>query len=527
LGGVVTGGTQQSVLPGGMVISTHIMAGGSQQVAGSTSGAVIASGGIQFVTSGGATLASVAQGGTEYVLRGGAATGTVLSAGGIGWVASGGKTLGAKVASGGVEFVQSGGLASATLVYGGGDLVMLEAGRIAGTRMQAGGMLDLASLAYSSGGSVSINSVTDHLTVVEGASSQNLAMLGNFNSGWFSQSSDGQGGTLVTFNPALNTTLTKTPETILGTPGNDIFSAYNGGLQSGDVIEGAGGTNKLCLLAGGGFNLAAPSVLTGIQIVQAHEGQLADGSLTATAQNVTLRAGLNVDLTVLAGKAVTGNTNPETITIHGSTDASMIVLGVGTDSVILGGDAETIKAGTGTALITGTAAMAGTLIDGNGPANTKFTITSAGDAVLNPGSRNLTVTLEYGGTLVLSAMGFVTADGSADAATIIAGASNQTLIGRGGTDLLVGYSGGGDNFLDTSADLSKVTIKNWTVGDVIHLTDMKFASVHETYSAGASSGTLTLTDGTHTAAIKIAGNYALDNFAMSAGSPGVLVTYGN
>ena len=58
-----------------------------------------------------------------------------------------------------------------------------------------------------------------------------------------------------------------------GSAGNDVFVATTGVLRAGQQITGGGGLNTLVLQGGGVFNLAAPSVLTNIQVVDATEGQ--------------------------------------------------------------------------------------------------------------------------------------------------------------------------------------------------------------------------------------------------------------
>jgi hypothetical protein len=136
--------------------------------------------------------------------------------------------------------------------------------------------------------------------------------------------------------------------------------------------------------------------------------------------------------------------------------------------------------------------------------------------------------MEQPGTLVLSAGTSVTAIGAGDD-TIIAEAKGQILTGNGGNDLLVGYSGGDDTFKDTTANLNGTTIANFgDPGDTIDLTDLisGSATLSFTEAAGAQSGTLTVTDGTHTAAITLLGQYLAAGFSLSSnGSSGTDISY--
>ncbi len=306
-------------------------------------------------------------------------------------------------------------------------------------------------------------------------------------------------------------------------PGNDTIVALANTLNSRDSIDGGTGTNTLQLSGGGAFDLGAPAKLANIQKVTATEGQAASGALPATAPVITLRDGLNVTLTIANGAPATGNANPETVTIFGGADASTINLGTGTAVVYLDGAAETLNAKTGTAFVIGASSTAGTLIQGNSAAKTNLELTTGGTAVLNAASTKLTVTLDAATNLSLSGMGFVNAIGSAGADTITAKAAGQTLTGGLGADTLNGFASGGDTFSDTSAGLNLDTITGWAAGDVIALTDMIFAKTTESYVA--ATGVLTVTDGTHAAAITFGGSFAQSNFTLGAGAAGVAIAY--
>ena len=119
-----------------------------------------------------------------------------------------------------------------------------------------------------------------------------------------------------------------------GDTGADTIIVPGRQLWSTSAIDLGGGDNALTLQGGGYFDLRAPAVLTGVQTLNAQEGQ---GS---GEQTVYLRDGL--DLTVNVASSAGGG-----IVIHGADNADVINLGSGADTVYVGGTAETINGGSG------------------------------------------------------------------------------------------------------------------------------------------------------------------------------------
>ena len=332
-------------------------------------------------------------------------------------------------------------------------------------------------------------------------------------------------------------TLTAGPNTLTGADGGDVFIASAASINSRDSLTGGNGANVIQLTGGGQFDLGAPKIFANIPTITAYEGQAAAGTVAATNQIVYLRDGTPEDLSVVAGVAAKGDTNPETITIYSSnatnsiqlsSGSDAVILAQGADTVILGGLKNTILAGGGTALVQSTAAFAAASVVGAPTGSTTLEITTAGTVTLNAADTNLTVKLDAASRLTLDKLSFVNAIGSSGADTIIAGATNQTLTGNGGIDVLTGYTGGQDTFLDSSANLNGITLGNWTANDVIDLTDMNATSLKALKYA---AGKLTVTDGTHTAAIAIHGlagtTLTLSNFSTlgTDGHGGSLIGY--
>ena len=310
------------------------------------------------------------------------------------------------------------------------------------------------------------------------------------------------------------------PMTITGGGGNDTITAKNATLNSHDSIDGGGGTNTLVLSGPGSFDLGAPAVLANIQVVSAAEGQSGGAGL----QTIYMRNGANMTVNVASGTPIVGNANPEGITVYGAAASNVYNLGGGTDTVVLGGANETVNGGGGTAVLSATTAVAGALING-GAGKTTLTITNGGVATLNAADNHLIVDLTAATNLTLSKMSFITANGSTGADTITAMAQGQTLAGGGGNDTLVGFSGFGDLFSDTSAHLNTTTIGNFGGSDTIDLTDLN-STLAKPLAYNTTTQTLTVTDGTHTANIKFTGNYTLANFQLVTDThSGSLITF--
>ncbi len=330
-------------------------------------------------------------------------------------------------------------------------------------------------------------------------------------------------------------TLDSGPNVILGADGRgDIFQATAGSLNSRDQLTGGNGANSVNLIGGGTFDVNALRVFANIPTLNASEGQAASGTLAGTVQTILMTDGADETLNVAAGNAAAGNNNAETIRIYGSSSTNTynlasgsdkLILAGGHDTINLGGSANSVTAGTGMALVRGTAAAAGGAVVGNSSSTTLLEITGGGTATLNAADTNITVQLDAAGTLKLSAMGFITAIGSAGNDTITALGGTQTLTGGLGNDTLMGFTGGNDTFADTAAGLNGDTIKNWTVGDIIDLKNVSAATIH---ALSFASNTLTVTDGTNTSAIKFAPSQAaLHNFAVlgTDGNGGTLIGY--
>jgi hypothetical protein len=109
--------------------------------------------------------------------------------------------------------------------------------------------------------------------------------------------------------------------------------------------------------------------------------------------------------------------------------------------------------------------------------------------------------------------------GRADPSTIGAGATLELPSAYSGTVSFAGATG--TLKIDNSSSFSGKIAGQLAIGDVIDLADITAgANATIAYSGNNSPGTLTVSDGTHTASIALLGNYSLANFTASSDGHG-------
>ena len=331
-------------------------------------------------------------------------------------------------------------------------------------------------------------------------------------------------------------TLTTGVDTINAGAGNDIIDAAAGTLSSGDMINGGGGINDMVLQGAGIFNLAAPATLANIATVIAYEGQA--GALGFPAQNqiVDGRAGTDLMISVQANPNPNPkNSNPSVITIDEANNSDTVDLGPGTDVVTVGGDGETFNGGGGLdtyivnkntigATINGTGGQSVLEASGGGAMTMGSSITGVSLVKLVAASTAYNFTANSDAPLTVDDLSTATSD------TLTAGGAGQILEGGGaGKVSFVGFASGGDTFLDTSALFNHDAIANFGAnGDTIDFTDINptAADFSLNYAQGSGSGTLTVSDGMHSAALTLFGTFIASDFQhASDGGTGTDVTY--
>jgi hypothetical protein len=305
-------------------------------------------------------------------------------------------------------------------------------------------------------------------------------------------------------------TLTTGKDTV-GSSVNTIIAKTNT-LSSGDTITPAP-NSTLELVGGGTFNLALPTTLTNIEFITAQEGE------GATAQTVTLRAGLNATVNVASDTTAT-DTSP-TITITGAANSDIINLGSGNDTVTLGAG-ETVNSGGGNNTFKVASATLGSVtINGGTKGTNTLDVTGGGTATMGAGITGITtVDLANATTFTANATPGLQVIGTTGADHITAGGAGQVLSGGAGGSTLTGANAGDDIFRDTAANTNNATIVNLLPSDVIDITNLAPATTTLTKSVvSATSTTLTLTSGATNTKITLSGSYQ-GNFVLGADTTG-------
>jgi large repetitive protein len=123
---------------------------------------------------------------------------------------------------------------------------------------------------------------------------------------------------------------------------------------------------------------------------------------------------------------------------------------------------------------------------------------------------------------VVSLNGATIKDGAGNAASFTLIAAGQTMELTGAYSGTITFAGAtGTLKIDNSAGFSGQISGQLATGDVIDLADITSGPAATIgYSGNNSPGTLTVSDGTHTASIALLGNYSLANFTASSDGHG-------
>jgi autotransporter passenger strand-loop-strand repeat protein len=160
---------------------------------------VIATGGLQLLDAGGTDSNATVNGGYQFVS--GTASGASVSGGGKQDVGSGGTATNTHL-DGGSEHVYAGGLLQ-NVDFGGtsGATLLLDApAGLAGSIANFGGddYIDFRNTAISR---VDVDSSNNLTVTTDGGQSYSWALLAQYSASSFALSSDGSGGTLLTYQP--------------------------------------------------------------------------------------------------------------------------------------------------------------------------------------------------------------------------------------------------------------------------------------------------------------------------------------
>jgi autotransporter passenger strand-loop-strand repeat protein len=230
-------------------------------------------------------------------------------------------------------------------------------------------------------------------------------------------------------------------------------------------------------------------------------------------------------LLVTSGAAASGAvvTSSGVDVIDGGTASGTIVTGGGIEVLVSGGTASgSIVVSSGIEVVANGGAAHGLIIGSGGidvvvsGGTQSGTIVSGTDVVVSGIATSTTVA--SGGVEIVES-------GSVDNAVTISGGLFDILSGASTGSGPVTFAGGGLLVLDTSQSFHGL-VAGFGAGDQLDLKDIAFGSgthVSFTEATGGTSGTLTVTDGTHTANIELLGQYAASQFTSTSDGTGTII----
>jgi hypothetical protein len=281
--------------------------------------------------------------------------------------------------------------------------------------------------------------------------------------------------------------------------GDDTFIATSGVLRAGQTIAAGGANNTLVAQGAGTFNLAAPAVLTGIQVVDLQD------PATGDTQYLDLRAGGSLTVNVQ---------DTDVISVFGAADSDIINLGSGAATVTLGSDTETVNGGSGNETFNVTAATAGATINA-GTGTNKVNVNGGGTVVAGAitNVQNIflnTATVAYdfiantaqttiraslnGNDTIVAGSSLQTIDGYNGHLTVQAATANAgALINSGTGGVTLDITTGGTATLNVSD--AKLTVQlsaatNLGLGRLGFITAIGTTGASSTINAGGASQTL-------------------------------------
>ncbi len=430
------------------------------------------------LTVAGATLSGVTvlSGGSVTMLSGGVTSATVVASGGTQVVVSNGNAIGTVVNSGGTQVVGAEAVVSGTVVSGAGQQTVISGGTASGALIESGG-----SQVLSAGAVASSTTVGDpSFQVVSGGAT------------------------------AFQTTLVSGGEQIVDGNAFDTVASQGGILE----IESRGRSEAALLHA------------LSVELISA--GGIAIHTLIDSGGSEKILAG-----GVESGATLLSNQSEQDVF---GTAIGVTVSNGGIEIVEKGGTLELLG---GDAVASFTISAGGKLDIGAGYALNRYDVASgvtvqilaggiAGGAIVHSGGREIVAASGTASGTTLSKGGTEIVHGKASGGTINGGLLDVT---RGGTASgTVTFVSGGTLELDAGAGFTGA-IKGFGKPDLADRIDLRGIAFGTgttksfTEAASNTSGTLTVTRGTHTVHLVLLGRYKTTNFNLATdGHGGTLVT---
>ena len=556
---------ERQVWGGGTASGAEIVNGGVEYVYGSASGATISGGGTQYLDLGGVAFGTtIENGGWQFTFGSASAVATTVSSGGNQIVYSGGLTIGTTLQTQAWESVWGGGTAVGTTVFGGylsvysggvsSNANILSAGwafawgggTVSDTVVGSGGYLDV----YSGGASVNATLLNGAWDFIWGSGSTATGTV--ISSGGYEDVYSGGaaiGATVMNggwqFVWGEGTTATGT---VVSSGG--YLDVYSGGAATGTVVRDGGwelawtgGSVSGATVLSGGIEFvwsgasAANTVVSSGGVLDAygstsgtviHDGGLEFVFSGGVASGTTVNSGGNLDVFASGvARGATINSGGWSYIWSGGLDSAGTVGSGGYEDILAGGTALGMTVATGgIQYVYGSAG--GTIVNNGfqhvfaGGLATGTEVSNGGWGYVWAGGVASNTTVKAGG------LGVVFAGGTLSGATLSGGFLEIQSGGTAGSSTISFSSAGGTLELDDSQHFAG-RVAGFGAAGAIDLSDIAFGAqttLGYTPEAGNTSGTLTLSDGTHTAAIQLFGQYMAANFAKASdGHGGTLVTY--
>jgi autotransporter passenger strand-loop-strand repeat protein len=315
----------------------------------------------------------------------------------------------------------------------------------------------------------------------------------------------------------------------LGTTDSGGADIISGGTASSTTISSSG----IEAVFNGARSISATVLAGGVQYVLS--GGVASGTTDSGGADVALAGGTESSARVSSGGtevASSGGTLLFTTVINGGVQyvlsgglASGTTDSGGADIVLAGGRESSARVSSGGTEVasSGGTLLSTTVLNGGvqyvlaGGTASGTTANGGNEQVLSGGTISDT-TVSNGGYLVVSAGGTI------NGATIN-GATMEIASGGLAGSNTISYGGGAALILDAAVSFGG-KIAGFALGDYLDLRDVAFSSSTTFgFSGDTASGTLTVSDGAHTANIALLGQYVAANFNLASdGHGGTLVS---
>jgi autotransporter passenger strand-loop-strand repeat protein len=561
---VSAGGVTSAVrlVDGSEVVSSGGVASGT--VVAYSSGGVFSDGQID-VAAGGTMVGSVInRQGYGYLSGGAVAISTVLSGGDL--ALGGGTAIDSTIGSGGIETVSVvyvfstgdylSGVASATTIAGGtlaleggsaaGGILFTGSGPglldISGTAMPttavsglgATDAIDLQGVAYTSAGSVALNSSTDVLTVTEGGSSFALQLAGSYTGTVFNLTPDTGSGTIVAIDEgstrAVSSGVTSSGIVLSNGATLDVLS---GGMAVSTTVSAGG----IASVSGGGSAVSTLVTSRGIEEVQS--GGVTSGTVLSGyasekvhGEAISTVVGYAASQTVFGGGTAVDSVVDGSVVVSAGGVTRAVRLIDGSEDVASGGVASgTLVAyssglvfGNGQIIVASGGTMLGAVVNHDGYAGLSGgavgigTVLSGGDGTVAGGTA-IDTTIDSGGIETVSVV-YVFSTGD-----YLTGIASATTIAGGTLDLEGGSATGGILFAGSGAGLLEISgtampvtaISGFAANDEIDLQSVVYTGAGSVL-LNSTTNVLTVTEGGSSLALQLAGSNAGAIFNLTSDS---------